>query len=737
MATLILSAIGTVVGGPLGGAIGALAGRQIDQVLIGGRSASGPRLKELSVQTSSYGSAIPMHFGRMRAAGTVIWSTDLMEHEEKSGGGKGRPSITTYSYTASFAVAVSSRPIGGIGRVWADGNLLRGAAGDLKVDGAMRIHTGHGDQTPDPLIAQAEGLTQCPAHRHCAYVVFEDLALADYGNRIPSLTFEILADPQGCTIETILGHVLPDADAQGLDIPFGGFTIDQGTVADSLATIAEAIPLSCRADGTRIAIRAANRNFPAEAAMLPAPATAKDGQSETAQVEGWSRKREPLPRVKQCGLRYYDSARDYQPGLQRSVGPAGQGEVAMIDLPATLSADAARAIANAAGHRIARPADTIAYRVTELDPALGPGSFVRLPVTGGIWRVEQWEWQKEGVLLDLAACGNAPAVTPAGVTDPGRSYAEADLQAGPTTLQAFELPWTGIGDATSPAIYVAASASGAGWTGAALFAAVGGDEGSLVALGSTGRQRARCGHALGALPGTSPLFLDRQNTLDVQLAGADLTLTDASLQQLLQGRNRARVGAEIIQFCSARSLGLGQWRLSGLLRGRGGTEWAIATHTAGEPFTMLDGRLTALDASVIGPVASSMIYAIGRGDAVPATSSIAQAGATLRPLSPVHGQARRTADGGLSLSWIRRARGAWAWPDAVDAPLNEEREEYEIAYGSEADAALRWRTATPALTLTSAQVTALPSLAGAQFHVRQLGRAAPSPSLAIPLPSAT
>ena len=51
------------------------------------------------------------------------------------GGGKGKPKVTTYSYTASFAVALASRPIAGIGRIWADGNLLRGAAGDLKTGG--------------------------------------------------------------------------------------------------------------------------------------------------------------------------------------------------------------------------------------------------------------------------------------------------------------------------------------------------------------------------------------------------------------------------------------------------------------------------------------------------------------------------------------------------------------------------------------------------------------------------
>ena len=70
MATLVLTAIGTVIGGPLGGAIGGLIGSQIDHAIVGGPHREGPRLKELGVSTSSYGSPIPRHHGRMRVPGT-------------------------------------------------------------------------------------------------------------------------------------------------------------------------------------------------------------------------------------------------------------------------------------------------------------------------------------------------------------------------------------------------------------------------------------------------------------------------------------------------------------------------------------------------------------------------------------------------------------------------------------------------------------------------------------------
>ena len=79
MATLVLTGLGTAIGGPIGGAIGSLLGNAIDHATWARpRGRTGPRLTELRVQTSSYGSAIPLLFGTMRVAGTVIWSTDLI-----------------------------------------------------------------------------------------------------------------------------------------------------------------------------------------------------------------------------------------------------------------------------------------------------------------------------------------------------------------------------------------------------------------------------------------------------------------------------------------------------------------------------------------------------------------------------------------------------------------------------------------------------------------------------------
>lgn len=152
----------------------------------------GPRTPALHVMSSTEGAPIPIVYGRTRLAGQIIWAADFTEYAETSsaGGGKGGPRRTDYRYTASFAVGLCEGAIDGIGRVWADGRLL-----DLS-GATYRVYTGEEDQTRDPLIEAVEGAGDPPAFRGLAYVVFEDLGLGDFGNRIPQLTFEVFRAPR-------------------------------------------------------------------------------------------------------------------------------------------------------------------------------------------------------------------------------------------------------------------------------------------------------------------------------------------------------------------------------------------------------------------------------------------------------------------------------------------------------------------------------------------------------------
>ncbi|MCB1376013.1 MAG: glycoside hydrolase TIM-barrel-like domain-containing protein, partial [Rhodobacteraceae bacterium] len=206
MASIILAAAGTAIGGSIGGAVlgvsaaaiggavGSIAGAAIDSWLVASMAPTqriaGQRLDTLQITTSTEGAIIPRVYGAMRTGGNVIWATDFREETRTTeqgggkGGGGGGTEVTEYFYFASVAVALCEGPITGIGRIWADGK-------PMGLDGVtMRVHLGDEAQEPDPFIAAKMG-TDTPAYRGTAYVVFEELPLERFGNRLPQLSFEV------------------------------------------------------------------------------------------------------------------------------------------------------------------------------------------------------------------------------------------------------------------------------------------------------------------------------------------------------------------------------------------------------------------------------------------------------------------------------------------------------------------------------------------------------------------
>jgi len=711
MATLVLTVAGTALGGPIGGAIGAYLGQQVDQRLFGPGPVDGPRLKELTVTTSTYGQPIPRHFGRMRVAGTVIWATDLVESSETQGG-KGKPKVTTYSYAANFAVALSSTPIQRIGRIWADGNLLRGSAGDLKVEGEMRAYLGHGDAQVDPLIAADKG-SQAPAFRDCAYVVFENLQLADFGNRIPALTFEIFSQDDA---SVSLKQLVPDAAKTTDDAPLAntrGFSDEGGPVSSALSAINRVFPLSCATTKAGLRISSAV-DIPANIPVLPEQLL-NEGNADTSERHkrrAQNQGQEPL------ALRYYDEERDYQPGVQRAIGLRPNGRENIIDLPATMTANGAKALANDNAHRARWQSETITWRIGELDPSIELGGVVRLPDTPGIWRVVSWEWYDQGIELQLQRL--APAGTSSLGADTGIPTPPLDLTLSATQLKLFEVPPEDTSNPASIAMLAAVSSNGPAWFGASLFKEQGA---ALIPIASSNIQRAICGNLAAALAPSPALLFEPQAEIEVQLIANDLTLFDTDIEGLAAGANRLLIGSELVQFLRAESLGDRLWRLRGLLRGRAGTEeHALSSHPEQTSVVVLDDRLTDLSDAGLESTPSTRIAAIGRADADAVFASLQNAGLSRRPPTPVHPRVTVNDDSSVLLCWLRRARGQWRWDVEGDIPLVEETEKYLVGYGPVSAPFAAFSVNEPQITISQSEQQALLVNHGpADLWVRQVG----------------
>ncbi|SFS47935.1 Putative phage tail protein [Sulfitobacter marinus] len=208
MATILLSAAGAAVGGSIGGtvaglssvavgrAVGATLGRIIDQRLLGegAQAVETGKVDRFRLTNAGEGAAVTELYGRMRLGGQVIWASDFAETttvtRSGGGGGKGAPkkpetTTTEYSYSVSLAVALCEGEITGVHRIWANGEEV--APSDLNI----RVYRGTSDQLPDPTIAAVEGADRVPAYRGTAYVVFDNLPLGQFDNRVPQFSFEV------------------------------------------------------------------------------------------------------------------------------------------------------------------------------------------------------------------------------------------------------------------------------------------------------------------------------------------------------------------------------------------------------------------------------------------------------------------------------------------------------------------------------------------------------------------
>lgn len=710
MATMILSTVGSSLGGPIGGLLGTLVGQSIDQQLFGHGPRKGPRLNDLKVQTSCYGTPIPRIYGAMRAAGSVVWSTDLIETQSLQGDGKNQPETVQYSYRASFAVALSSRRAARIGRVWAEGKLVRGAAGDLKTGGKLRFLPGSEDQPVDPAIASVEGLASSPAYRGLALAVFEDLPLETFGNRVPSLTFEIFADEPPPTLGGVLADASGGAVQTGDARPVAGLALEGANLAEALDDVIAAYGLEvAERDG-------AFRDPPAGVRAIAGEALGADGEGRAvAPVE---RSREAAGRVPaSVTLTYFDPARDYLAGQARAALPMPSRSERTVALPAALAAGAAKALAETMLTRSWARREGAAIRLGPAGFDLAPGAVVTVEGLAGEWRVEASDIEHFVNRLTLRP---VPAVSAARPADPGRVQPQPDVVVAALTGALMDLTEDG---GAGPSVQLALASPSNSYRQAAVTVTAGGTSRSVASAA----REAIVGTVAGALgPGSAAVF-DLLNAIDVTLVNADKWLVSADDVALAAGANLAAVGDELIQFARADPLGGGQFRLSRLLRGRRGSEAAIEGHAAGERFVLIEpGAIAAIPiglAQVGGTISVSVTNPTL--PAAPTVMARVADGRSARPLSPAQLRGGRDSAGGATLSWVRRSRAGYDWLDNVDAPPDADHNGFRLrvtgAGGSgESDTAAETRT------LTAAEVSAVGGFP-LTIEVRQIGAALLSP----------
>jgi len=175
----------------------------LQRALMPDTNVEGSRLKEAQVTSSTEGVAIARLFGRMRMGGNLFWATKYLETvtttSTKSGKGGGPSTNTTsYTYSVSFAIGLCEGAANTqMGRVWADGKLLDTSKYTI------RFYPGSTTQTPDSFMETIEGAGRVPAYRGLCYMMFEQFPLAEFGNRIPNISVEVIKPLETATADDL------------------------------------------------------------------------------------------------------------------------------------------------------------------------------------------------------------------------------------------------------------------------------------------------------------------------------------------------------------------------------------------------------------------------------------------------------------------------------------------------------------------------------------------------------
>ncbi|WP_137045471.1 glycoside hydrolase/phage tail family protein [Pseudolabrys sp. FHR47] len=202
----------------------------------------------------------------------------------------------------------------------------------------------------------------------------------------------------------------------------------------------------------------------------------------------------------------------------------------------------------------------------------------------------------------------------------------------------------------------------------------------------------------------------RWHRTDVRVRIYGGALSSASDLAVLNGANAAALRNadgvwEVIQFAEAELIGERTYRLSKLLRGQAGSEWAMAPLlAAGAPFVLLDGRVVTIASGSDARDRTMQLRVVAAGrdtaDAAALALDVTPQSTALKPLAPVHLRAARDA-AGVTLRWIRRTRTEGdSWSGEV--PLGEDSEAYEIDIMSGSTVKRTLTAATPSLFYAAA-----------------------------------
>lgn len=385
----------------------------------------------------------------------------------------------------------------------------------------------------------------------------------------------------------------------------------------------------------------------------------------------------------ELSLVYHDKALDHLPNVQparRLIG--GSQNRVRVQLAMTLTADHARRTAETMLHQAWIARQRVEFALTRKHAELEPTDVITVPGETLAYTVRILDEDNQGPFTRFSAVvDDASVYTQTNTGAIGRLPDHSIAVTSPSRLVLLDGPLLRDRD-DGPGFYVAGGPAvrTLRWTGQRLFRSL--DSGQSYGEMADGvvTQAAPIGTAstvLGAFEGGN--MVDELNTVTVVLSSSALSSTSEA--NMLAGYNAAMIGAELVQFRTATLVAANTYTLSGLLRGRKGTEWAMYRHAIGDRFVALSSAAVirvATDAAELNKTRDYKGVTFGQRLTDAYGEAFTFAGVSQKPLSPTEVGIGRDASGNITVQWVRRARIGAELLGFASVPLDETTEAYEI-----------------------------------------------------------
>ena len=550
---------------------------------------------------------------------------------------------------------------------------------------------GNGNNASLRVTTTTSGSTLVPAWRDTCYTVFDVLPLADFANHLPIMTAEVNFSASPVSVSSILHDLclragLTDAqiDVSRVTPSIEGYVLlSRPTARSAMQPLLDTFLIDCvETDGQLVFVP---RGQPSLFALGRANLAAHEPQTAVPPALALTRIQEvDIP--ERVELTYLDSSRNYDATMQYGarIGLPQPTQFSrgrrQVQTPIVMSASQAKQQAQKMLYSAWVGREQATFTAPRALSRLNPTDVITIDVgtTAYTVRLTQSDVGAQGLQRWQGVSEQASVFT---VTTPGTTVpTPPPFIAPPATSTLLVLDTALLSSQDDDlGLYFAAASTDVAWNGATLWWSVDGTSNWQQVLAFS--SRATYGTAATVLGNRPPYNTwDRANTVDVTL-GYGSVPSYSPTAVVLGTAHAALLGQEIIQWQTATQLSSTTWRLSMLLRGRRGTEWAIGSHAIGDQFIVLDPqtvqRYVPL-ASDLGQVRFYRLVSAGQTVADVASVAITNTGQGQQCYSPDHLRSSRDAANNLTVTWRPRTRLPWETLNGQIGPLGEQVEQYRV-----------------------------------------------------------